>query len=180
MVTDMQHDPRENRTSSCPPETSPRVRSAWRALEGVADPEIPVISVVEMGMIVAVSEQEDGLRIEMTPTFAGCPALDRIRKDITRAIVAIGEPRVTVQMVFDPPWTTERISEIGRQKLQQFGLAPPCRKGPQGQAPSLERVPCPHCQSTHTQLESLFGPTLCRSIHYCQDCLQSFEHFKQV
>ncbi len=166
--------------SSCPVEANSRIRSIWFALEKVTDPEIPVISVVEMGMIASVRVIDARVVVDMTPTFAGCPALDLIRSDITKAITDAGEPNVEVRIVYDPPWTSDRITEIGRQKLKQFGLSPPRGQCSGGESTSLERVACAYCGSTDTQLESIFGPTLCRSSHYCNACLQPFEHFKEV
>lgn len=158
-----------------------RVTHIRRALETVNDPEIPVINVVDMGMIADVRCDGDVAVVDMTPTFAGCPALDVIREDIRQAVTKAGEAKVTVNVVFEPPWTTERISEAGKAKLKAFGLAPPVKAcGGATSAPSLEQIPCPRCSSTNTQLESIFGPTLCRSIHYCDDCRESFEHFKAV
>lgn len=160
---------------------NPRMAAIWRALEAVTDPEIPVISVVDMGIIADVRVDDRRVAVDMTPTFVGCPALDVIRENIRSAVHALGEQDVEVNVVFDPPWSSDRITEEGRRKLKAFGLAPPVR--PCAGAPlaaSLEQVPCPHCNSTHTEVESFFGPTLCRSIHYCRDCLQSFEHFKPV
>jgi ring-1,2-phenylacetyl-CoA epoxidase subunit PaaD len=158
------------------------LQSVWQALQAVADPEIPVISVVELGIIADVRADEGGVVVDMTPTFVGCPALEVMRQDIRTAVEEAGEPKVTVNVVFDPPWTTERVSEEGRRKLKGFGLAPPrkCCGGVQHDPPQLENTPCPFCDSENTELESIFGPTLCRSIHYCHACLQSFEHFKAV
>ena len=156
------------------------VDSIWRALESVVDPEIPVINVVEMGMIADVRMEGDRVVVDMTPTFVGCPALDVIREDIRAAVSAVTPAHVTVNVVFNPPWTSDRISEVGRGKLKAFGLAPPGDRCSGGLAPALERTPCPYCDSLDTDLESLFGPTLCRSIHYCRSCLQPFEHFKAV
>ena len=166
----------------------PRDKKVWQVLESVKDPEIPVISVVEMGMIAGVRRHGDAVTIEFTPTFAGCPALDVIQQDIHRAVSELGEPNVSVKLVYDPPWSTDRISEDGRRKLKEFGLSPPtrsCSSGgcspadPTGE-PNLDAIPCPFCDSQNTRVESIFGPTLCRSIHYCDACLQSFEHFKAV
>ncbi len=161
-------------------EATPRERVVWRSLEGVPDPEIPVINVIEMGMIAAVRAGDEGVEVDMTPTFTGCPALDVIRKDIAEAVKAIGEDRVTVNVVYDPPWTSDRITPDGRRKLKEFGLAPPGKRCTGGELPSLETTPCPYCDSTDTEMESIFGPTLCRSIHYCHACKQSFEQFKAV
>lgn len=168
--------------SACPPGASPRLQTVWQALQTVADPEIPVISVVDLGIIADVRTDENGVVVDMTPTFVGCPALEVMRQDIRSAVEEAGEPKVTVNVVFDPPWTTERVSEEGRRKLKAFGLAPPrrCCGGEPHDPPRLEKTPCPFCDSENTELESIFGPTLCRSIHYCHACLQSFEHFKAV
>jgi len=173
---------KDNPSSPCAGDTSAALPAVWRALQTVTDPEIPVISVVDMGMIAGVRLKDGGIVVDLTPTFVGCPALQMIRDNIRAAVAALGEKDVTVNVVFDPPWTTDRISEEGRRKLQAFGLAPPGRRcgGARDEPPRLEHVPCPFCASENTELESIFGPTLCRSIHYCQACLQSFEHFKTV
>lgn len=158
-----------------------RISAIWRALETVTDPEIPVLSVVDMGIIADVRVRDDGVSIDITPTFAGCPAVDVIRGDIRAAVQAVGEMNVTVNVVYDPPWTSDRLTEAGRKKLEAFGVAPPqATRCGAASMPSLDGVACPHCHSVETDLESLFGPTLCRSIHYCRNCRQSFEHFKQV
>ena len=156
------------------------LRRVWSALETVADPEIPVISVVEMGIIADARVVDGRVTVEMTPTFAGCPALDVMRKDIGEAVRAAGFSDVTVDVVFDPPWTSDRISAEGRRKLKEFGLAPPARACGEISEASLARVSCPFCDSADTTLESIFGPTLCRAIHYCNSCRQSFEQFKPV
>lgn len=149
----------------------------WSALALVMDPEIPVLSVVDMGMIAGVCVEPSGVTVDLTPTFAGCPAIDLIRREIIEAVRNAGAATANVRVVYDPPWTSDRISAEGRAKLKEFGLAPP---GAACSAGELEKIPCPHCDSKNTEMESLFGPTLCRSIHYCHDCLQSFEHFKPV
>jgi len=179
----------------------PRLAAIWNALESVTDPEIPVLSVVDMGIVADVRVEEDSVAVDMTPTFVGCPAVDVMRSAIHDAVAALGERNVAVNVVFDPPWTSDRITEKGRERLLAFGLAPPKREGTRGlrdggtqksragsarrsfvplDVGRLERVACPFCHSTNTTMESMFGPTLCRSIHYCNDCLQSFEHFKNV
>ncbi|RME39108.1 MAG: phenylacetate-CoA oxygenase subunit PaaJ [Planctomycetota bacterium] len=157
-----------------------RLARVYRALETVLDPEIPVLNVLEMGIVADVHIDESGVTIDMTPTFAGCPALDVLRREMVEAVRAAGEPSVTVRVVYDPPWTTDRLSEEARRKLKAFGLAPPGPRCGAQSLPEIERVPCPYCDSTDTELETMFGPTLCRSIHYCHACRQSFEHFKAV
>jgi ring-1,2-phenylacetyl-CoA epoxidase subunit PaaD len=158
----------------------PRAASIWKALESVTDPELPVLTVLDMGIIAAVRIDNDRVEIDVTPTFSGCPALAVIRDEIKNALQRAGETDITVNVVYDPPWTTDRLSEAGRQKLKQLGLAPPGKTCASTELPALEQTPCPYCDSTNTELESLFGPTLCRSIHYCHACRQSFEHFKTV
>src|SRR5262249_34830206 len=155
-------------------------RRVWAALETVVDPEIPVVSVVEMGMIPGLTVDHRRVRVSLSPTFAGCPAVDLIRGHIVEAVRAAGFPDVEVDIVFHPPWSPDRIPPEGRRKLREFGLAPP---GPACAAPvesNFAAVPCPLCGSTNTILESLFGPTLCRSIHFCNACRNSFEHMKPV
>lgn len=153
----------------------------WQALEGVMDPEIPVVSVVDMGIIRAVGVGVEGVTVTMTPTFSGCPALDVMRRDIMAAVRELGVGQVTVQVVLHPPWSTEWISEAGRERLRRFGLAPPPRHG--GQIASVaffDLAECPRCGSTNTSLRNAFGPTLCRMIWYCNECRDAFEQFKPL
>lgn len=152
----------------------------WRAISTVTDPEIPVLSVVELGIIPDAWIADGRVTVQMCPTFAGCPALDLMRESIRSAVQAAGFPDVTVQVVFDPPWSSDRISEEGRRKLKEFGLAPPAKCGSGITEELIRRTSCPYCDSTNTTLESIFGPTLCRAIHYCNACRQSFEQFKPV
>lgn len=150
-----------------------------QAIESVTDPEIPVLSVIDMGIIAGVRLQDQFVAVDITPTFVGCPAVDTIRDNVRSALHAIGEQKVEVNLVFDPPWTTQRITERGRQKLKEIGFSPPFKGIVQIGLPP-PNVPCPHCDSTKTCMESMFGPTLCRAIYYCHQCRQSFEHFKTV
>jgi ring-1,2-phenylacetyl-CoA epoxidase subunit PaaD len=153
----------------------------WEALANVSDPEIPVLNVLEMGMIPAVRLEAGTVVVEMTPTFAGCPALDVIRANLRHAVQSAGFEDVRVDVVFDPPWSSDRIAPEGRRKLKEFGLAPPSHCGTTGPTlKAMHDVACPYCNSNDTTLESIFGPTLCRAIHYCNSCLQSFEQFKPV
>lgn len=164
------------------PTTTDPAGRVWAAISTVSDPEIPVLSIVDLGIIDAVNVSDECVRVRMLPTFVGCPALDLMREQITAAIRAAGFDRVEIETAFDPPWTTERISPEGRKKLKEFGVAPP-HVGAAGSAAvesNFQRVPCPRCGSTDTNLESFFGPTLCRAIHYCTRCRESFEHFKPV
>jgi len=153
----------------------------WRALEAVMDPEIPVVSVVDMGIIRAVVVSAGEVAVTMTPTFSGCPALDVMRRDIEAAVRGLGAARVTVHTVLHPPWSTEWISDAGREKLRRFGLAPPPRfSGDPAGVAFFDLAECPRCGSTRTSLRNAFGPTLCRMIWYCHDCQDAFEQFKAL
>ena len=156
------------------------------ALSEVMDPELPMLSVVDLGIVhsVVVEPGAGPIRIEILPTFVGCPALEFIKQSIAERLGAFGRP-VDVTATFEVPWSSERISPEGRRALLEAGIAPPGHGGSLGIAPGglidLEpRVPCPHCGSRRTTLENLFGPTQCRTIRYCADCRQPFESIKSV
>jgi ring-1,2-phenylacetyl-CoA epoxidase subunit PaaD len=154
----------------------------WRALAEIPDPEIPVISLVDLGVVKDVRIDGSRVEVDFTPTFMGCPALETMRARMEDAIRGLGaEPDVHV--VLDDSWSTDRITPEGREKLRAEGFAPPTPRG-EG-APTLvqlERGPfrCPWCGSTDTKLENLFGPTPCRSLRYCNACRQPFEQFKTI
>jgi ring-1,2-phenylacetyl-CoA epoxidase subunit PaaD len=149
-------------------------------LDAVKDPEIPVLSLVDLGVITDVVVDHTTVDIEMTPTFVGCPALDIMKQEITETLLQRGMKEVHIVVNFRDPWSSDKISEKGRRALKEFGLAPP----PQGKIFAdlevLEHVSCPRCDGTNTALKNVFGPTLCRSIHYCFDCQESFEQFKPL
>ena len=153
----------------------------WQLLDEVKDPEIPVVSLVEMGIIRQVELAGETVIVTMTPTFSGCPALQVMKTDIEARLRAAGIGAVEVRQVLDPPWSSDWITADARQKLKQFGLAPPPRHGGNLQEILLvDTVACPYCDSTNTTLKNSFGPTLCRAIHYCHDCQQPFEQFKPL
>jgi ring-1,2-phenylacetyl-CoA epoxidase subunit PaaD len=154
----------------------------WEALAEIPDPEIPVISLVDLGVVKDVAVEGEHVRIEFTPTFMGCPALEVMRRQMEEAVTAIGgEPEVDV--LLDDSWSTDRITPAGREKLREAGFAPPT---PRSEAPTallqLQRAVhrCPYCGSTQTRLENIFGPTPCRSLRYCETCRQPFEQFKTI
>ncbi|MEY3385751.1 MAG: hypothetical protein RIR53_562 [Bacteroidota bacterium] len=152
------------------------------ALQTVHDPEIPTISVVDMGIITdVVVEDDDHVTVTMTPTFVGCPAIDVMRSDVEAAVRRLGVQNVDVSVTFDVPWTTNRLTERGRAALLEHGLAPPEQFDTLTlELEVLNNVACPYCGSRKTTLKSPFGPTLCRSLHYCNECRQAFEGFKPV
>ncbi len=154
----------------------------WEALAEVADPEIPVVSVVDLGVVRDVEVEDGHVRVAFTPTFLGCPALELMRERMADAVRGLGaEPRVDV--VMDDSWSTDRITPAGHEKLREAGFAPPAPRG--AGAPQLVQLQrgafrCPYCGSTNTRLENIFGPTPCRSIRYCASCRQPFEQFKTI
>lgn len=153
------------------------------ALCTVMDPEIPTISLVDMGVITGVDvDATNAVRVTMTPTFVGCPAIDVMRQEAERAVRALGVQDVTVEVNFDQPWSTNRVTEHGRAMLLKHGLAPPAPYDEtiELHLDVLNNTACPYCGSHNTTLKSPFGPTLCRSLHYCHACLQAFEGFKPV
>ncbi|MEM7115383.1 MAG: 1,2-phenylacetyl-CoA epoxidase subunit PaaD [Chloroflexota bacterium] len=152
----------------------------WQSLESVKDPEIPVVSVVEMGIVRDVALDGDAATVTMTPTFSGCPALDVMRTDIETAVLALGIPSVTVNVTLAPPWTTDWITEDAKAKLKAFGLAPPRQHDGDLNIIFYDIVPCPRCNGKNTSLKNSFGPTLCRAIYYCHDCQDPFEQFKPL
>ncbi len=150
-------------------------------LEEVKDPEIPVLSLVDLGVITGVEISDNNhVTVHMTPTFAGCPAMDYMKKDVERTLEKYGIPDHTVTMTFDNPWDSNKISEKGRKALKDFGLAPPPTYDLILDLDILEYATCPYCNSENTTMRTPFGPTLCRSMHYCNDCRQMFEQFKPL
>jgi ring-1,2-phenylacetyl-CoA epoxidase subunit PaaD len=158
------------------------VERVWQALGEIPDPEIPVLSLVDLGVVRDVEVEEERVHVEFTPTFLGCPALEVMRDRMEEAVRALGgEP--DVEVVQDDSWSTDRITPEGRRKLREAGFAPPAPREASG--PTLVQLQshafrCPYCGSTKTRLENLFGPTPCRSIRYCTSCRQPFEQFKTL
>lgn len=152
----------------------------WQALEAVKDPEIPVVSVVELGIIREIEVEGEAVKVKMTPTFSGCPALSVMRSEIETAVRGLGATTVVVETVLHPPWSSESISEEGRQKLKEFGLAPPIRHDGCLPVTFSEPVSCPRCDSDNTTVKNNFGSTLCRAIYYCHECDEPFEQFKAL
>ena len=154
------------------------VADVWHALRDVPDPEIPAVSVVDLGVIRLVERTPERVRVELLPTFVGCPALEVMREAIAERLSGFA-PVVEVEVSFAEPWTSDRITVEGRRKLEASGFAPPPAQGFQ-LIPLMPVARCPFCGSRRTRLENAFGPTQCRAIHYCTDCRQPFEQFKPV
>jgi ring-1,2-phenylacetyl-CoA epoxidase subunit PaaD len=153
----------------------------WDALAEVADPEIPVISLVDLGVVKEVEIQNGRVRIDFTPTFMGCPALEVMQRELAAKVEELGA-EVEVRMILDDSWSTDDITPAGREKLRAAGFAPPAPR-PAGKLELVQLQKgfrCPYCGSTDTRLDNLFGPTPCRSIRYCESCRQPFEQFKTV
>ena len=157
--------------------TTPQI-IAW--LNEVKDPEIPVLSLVDLGVITHVDAGEDRVKIEMTPTFVGCPALDFMKAEVEALLKSKGIPDVQVEINYKKAWSSDLISEKGRAALQKYGLAPPPSAHVFADLEILEAAVCPRCNHTNTEMKSPFGPTLCRSIYYCLDCCEAFEQFKPI
>jgi len=156
--------------------------AVWSALAEVEDPEIPVVSLVDLGVIRDVQVDGERVHVEFTPTFLGCPALEYMRSQMKEKIGELGA-EADVEVVVDDSWSTDRITPEGREKLLAAGFAPPAPR--EVSAPTLVQLKsavfrCPYCGSTDTRLENIFGPTPCRSIRYCASCRQPFEQFKTI
>jgi ring-1,2-phenylacetyl-CoA epoxidase subunit PaaD len=150
------------------------------ALNEVADPEMPVVSIVELGIVRAVKLDGGRVEIVLAPTFSGCPALSAIQTAVRDKVASLGFADVRVSLSFNPPWTTDWISESGRLKLERMGIAPPSRHG--GDVLTVLEAPvrCPYCGSLRTTRRNSFGPTPCRAIYFCNNCVQPFERMKAL
>jgi ring-1,2-phenylacetyl-CoA epoxidase subunit PaaD len=156
--------------------------AVWAAIDEIPDPEIPVVSLVDLGVIRDVEVDGERVRIELTPTFLGCPALEAMRHALEEKVTALGGD-AHVEVIRDDSWSTDRITAAGREKLRAAGLAPPAPRA--AAATTLVQLQskafrCPYCGSTETRLENIFGPTPCRSIRWCESCRQPFEQFKTI
>lgn len=152
-------------------------------LREVRDPEIPVLSVVEMGIVRDVQYSGEAVHVEITPTYSGCPAMKIIEDDIITAFRSNGYSNIYVHTVYSPAWTTNWLSDSTKQKLKDYGIAPPGRIADEVIVllPTIkETIACPFCESNETELRSDFGATACKSLYYCNSCRQAFEHLKEI
>jgi ring-1,2-phenylacetyl-CoA epoxidase subunit PaaD len=147
----------------------------------VPDPEIPVLTIEDLGILRDVSVDDSGaVHVTITPTYSGCPAMDAIRADVTQALHDAGYDEVSVALVLSPAWTTDWMSEQGRRKLEEYGVAPPAAREPDSPVPLTLSVRCPQCGSPDTRELSRFGSTACKSLWVCTACREPFDHFKSI
>jgi len=152
----------------------------WSILKNVSDPEIPVLTVVDMGVVREVQEKDGVVEVSITPTYSGCPAMNEIESNIRWALEEAGYNRVEVKTIISPPWTTDWMTEEGKQKLLEYGIAPP--EGSSADKSVLfgeaKKVMCPRCKSRNTKMISQFGSTACKALYQCEDCKEPFDYFK--
>lgn len=154
-------------------------REIWELAASVFDPEVPVLTIEDLGVLRGVSVAGDRVAVQITPTYSGCPAVDAMRDDIVSALHGGGYDDVTVSVVLAPAWTTDWMSEAGRDKLSEYGIAPPARREAGGAVQLGLGIQCPRCGSLHTREVSHFGSTSCKSLYVCQRCQEPFDHFKE-
>ena len=151
---------------------------AWRVAARVVDPELPVVTIEDLGILRDVTEDDQGrVHVQITPTYSGCPAMETIRTDLVTALAEAGYRQVAVEFVLAPAWTTDWMSDEGRAKLAAYGVAPPRRSGA---VPVQLSVRCPQCGSLDTRESSRFGSTACKALWVCQTCREPFDHFKHL
>jgi ring-1,2-phenylacetyl-CoA epoxidase subunit PaaD len=151
-------------------------------LDAIPDPEIPVISIVELGVIRRVSSQDKTVEVTITPTYSGCPAMKQMEDDVRKKLLENGFETVNIHMVYQPAWTTDWLGAEAKLKLQKYGIAPPEESTSDKSFLSgkPKQVTCPHCKGRNTVLVSQFGSTACKALYKCQDCLEAFDYFKCI
>ena len=149
----------------------------WDLLDQVKDPEIPVLSIWDLGVLTQVEKQQENLLISITPTYSGCPAMDTIRDDISSVLIEGGYQNFSIKLVLSPAWSTDLMSPEGKEQLQQYGIAPPVSNANCDSGECL-KISCPHCGSLNTKILSQFGSTACKALYQCQDCDEPFDYFK--
>jgi ring-1,2-phenylacetyl-CoA epoxidase subunit PaaD len=142
----------------------------WDVLDSVKDPEIPVLSIWELGILRGVKMDGEAVVVTITPTYSGCPAMDAVAEDIESALAAAGYTQCSIDMQWAPAWSTSWMSPEGREKLRNYGIAPP----------GEQALSCPHCNSLKVELVSEFGSTACKALYRCQSCLEPFDYFKNL
>ena len=154
-------------------------KRVWEILDQVSDPEIPVLTIADLGIIRSIDKIDDSFKITITPTYSGCPAMRVIESEIEAALASEGITNIIIETILSPAWTTDWLSENGRKKLAEYGIAPPVNEPDKSilfaDAPT---VPCPKCQSSNTKMVSLFGSTACKAHYQCNSCFEPFDYFK--
>jgi ring-1,2-phenylacetyl-CoA epoxidase subunit PaaD len=164
---------------SAMPENSELRRRAWEAAAGVVDPEIPVLTIADLGVLREVAIKHDGgVEVTITPTYSGCPAMNMIALEIELALAREGFAGAKVRTVLSPAWTTDWMSEEGRRKLRDYGIAPPQPSASRRGLFGIEQVTCPQCGSADTELLAEFGSTSCKALWRCKSCREPFDYFK--
>jgi ring-1,2-phenylacetyl-CoA epoxidase subunit PaaD len=162
-------------------ETSLTVQQVWSWLEAVPDPEIPVLSIVDLGIVRGVTVTDNGVEVEVAPTYSGCPATEYIESSIVTSLQEHGVNDVSLKRILSPPWTSAWITPEGREKLLAYGIAPPAiESGKRGLLAGSRPIACPRCGATATTLVSEFGSTPCKAAYKCDDCFEPFEYFKCI
>jgi ring-1,2-phenylacetyl-CoA epoxidase subunit PaaD len=161
-----------------PRPSDPADRRLWDIAATVMDPEVPVLTIEDLGVLRSVRTTGAGVVVEITPTYSGCPAVDAMRDDIATVLKGRGIENVTVNVVLAPAWTTDWMSEAGRDKLEAYGIAPPATRRTDGVVGLGLGIRCPHCGSLHTRETSHFGSTSCKALYVCQRCQEPFDYFK--
>ena len=156
-------------------------KQLWEILNEIPDPEVPVISIVELGVVRSISILDDTVVVAMTPTYSGCPALKAMEEQIVERLKLEGIERVAIKLIYKPAWTTDWLSDESKEKLRKYGIAPPSKITAAHLSPMSHvkaAVNCPFCNSANTSLTSQFGSTACKALYFCNHCHQPFEHFK--
>jgi ring-1,2-phenylacetyl-CoA epoxidase subunit PaaD len=156
-------------------------KKIWKLLENVNDPEVPVLSVIDLGIVRDVKINDDEIEIIITPTYSGCPAMDMIKMNIKMVLLENGFQKIKITSILSPAWTTDWMSEHGKEKLKSFGIAPPTVKQQVCHTELFhngEAIQCPRCNSYNTTLISQFGSTACKALYVCEDCKEPFDYFK--
>ena len=155
----------------------------WALLEEIPDPEIPVLSIHDLGIVRKIDEINKEIIVTITPTYSGCPAMNVFEADIVSTLNKYGYDNVSIKTIYDPPWTTDWLSEEAKKKLQDYGIAPPEQKTTDKNALLVDdrrSVTCPQCKSTNSKMISQFGSTACKSLYQCNDCMEPFDYFKCI
>lgn len=159
------------------------LQNIWELLEQVPDPEIPVLSVIDLGVVRKVEEAENKVVVTITPTYTGCPAMNQFEDDIVTKLNENGFPEVEIKTTYDPPWTTDWLTDDAKKRLQDYGIAPPEQKTTDKNALLVDdrkSVTCPQCKSQNTRMISQFGSTACKALYQCNDCKEPFDYFKCI